>query len=247
MLAHERQAELQRLLAEQGTVLVSELAKAWDVSEMTVRRDLKTLEDQGVVSRVHGGAVAGGALRWRSRIDQHRPEKLRAAAKLAALLPESGCIYLDGSTTIFHLAEHLEQVSGLVVVTNNIDTLQRLEHYPGIEAVLVGGRLNRATDNLVGPLARRCLEQLAFAAAFFSAYGCDAEVGCTEPALEDAELKAWVCERSTAIRVALNHQKLGTRAAGVWRPPPERSLLATDLDADDARLAPYRTGYAAII
>src|SRR4051812_14605050 len=86
--AHERQAELRTLLTEEGTVAVTPLAKRWKVSEMTVRRDLQALQSEGAVTRVHGGAVAGGTLRFTNRLGQHRREKAAAASKLIGLLPE---------------------------------------------------------------------------------------------------------------------------------------------------------------
>lgn len=247
MLAHERQAELQRLIEEHGTVVVSELARHWEISEMTVRRDLKLLEERGIVSRVHGGAVASGALRWRARLDQDRGVKEQAVAKLTAFLPEFGCIYLDGSTTIFHLIDAMDRASGLTVATNNVDTLQRLAACPGVRPVLIGGRLNEATDNLVGPVARRSLEALAFDAAFFSAYAIDVELGCSEPELEDAEVKNWVIERSAAQYLAINHQKLGQRAAGVWVSDPTTTTLATDLAPDDPQVAAFAARAARIL
>ena len=240
MFAHERQAAIRTILDERGTIMVSELARDWGVSEMTIRRDLKALQDQGVLARVHGGAVAGGTLRFRARIGQHQAEKRAAAGKLADLVPTSGAIYLDGSTTIYHLADVLQKRGGLLVATNNVDTFVRLSGYPGIEAVLLGGVLNRDTDNLVGPLARRMLEGLSFDAAFFSAYAMHPSCGACEPSPEDAEIKAMVSARSQRVHLAMNHQKLGERAAATWCAEREHFVLATELEPGDERLAPYR-------
>ena len=184
-------------------------------------------------------AIAAGALRWRTRADKHRSEKKRAAAKLKPFLPETGCIYLDGSTTIYHVVEALHQHAGLRVVTNNIDTFQAVAACPGCEAVLVGGRLNRTTDNLTGPLARAGIEKFNFDAAFFSAYAIDAERGPSEPSLEDAEVKDLVCARADQHFLAVNTQKLNQRAAGVWALPTSAQLV-TDLVPADERLHAYR-------
>ena len=247
MLAHERQDALKQILEEQGSVVVSDLARRWDVYEMTIRRDLQRLQDQGIVARVHGGAVAGGVLRWKARVSQHRAEKEAAAAKLAQFIPDSGCIYLDGSTTIYNLAQHFVRRGGLIVATNNVDTFQRLSQFAGIEAVVIGGVLNRETDNFVGPIARRSLTGLSFDAAFCSAYAMHPEHGACEPSVEDAEIKQIVSERSAHVYVAMNHHKLGERAAGCWEFDADKSTLATDLDAGDERLAPYRSSFRTII
>lgn len=245
--AHERQAELRALLLEQGTVAVADLARRWDVSEMTIRRDLAALEAEGAVARIHGGAVAGGRLRFGTRLERDRAGKERAAAKLAAHLPERGCIYLDGSTTIYHLVQALINRGPIIAVTNNLDTFQALNRCPGIQAVLTGGTLNRDTDNLVGVHARAAIEAMSFDAAFFSAYALHPELGPAEPAPEDAEMKRLVSRRAAAIRIAIDHGKLGQSAAGCWGADPARTLLATDLDPADPRLDPYRTAFPTII
>jgi len=245
--AHERHSELRAILTEEGTVAVTPLAKRWQVSEMTIRRDLQMLQSAGAVTRVHGGAVASSTLRFGSRLGQHRREKSAAAQKLLPLIPKSGSLYLDGSTTIFHLVEKLKKHSGLQVATNNLDTFMRLGQCPGVEAVLIGGALNRGTDNFVGPQARRCLDGLAFDAAFFSAYALHPALGACEPAVEDAEIKQLVCARSARIHMAVDHFKLGQQAAGSWTFARERATLATDVPATDPRAQAFQSLFTTIL
>jgi DeoR/GlpR family transcriptional regulator of sugar metabolism len=246
MLAHERHEALSSLLREHGTIMVSAVARDWGVSEMTIRRDLKRLEEQGLLSRIHGGAVAGGQLRFEARLSLDRRDKAAAVDKLVDLLPETGSCYLDGSTTIYGLVDALAKRPGLTVATNNVDTFARLGRVVGCEAVLIGGTLNDATDNLVGPLARRCIDGLAFDAAFCSAFAMDPRLGPCEPFLEDAEIKRLVAERSRRVHIVVNNQKLGQRAPAAWSPGPG-PVLATDLDPADERLAPYREHFPTIL
>lgn len=245
-LAEERLAQLERLLAKQGAVAVSQLARQLKVSEMTVRRDLDKVAARGGAARVHGGAVAQGRLTFGARLERGGKAKIAAAAKLAALIPATGAIYLDGSTTVYQLVALLAGRSGLLAATNNLDTFMALSRLPGVQAVLVGGTLNRETDNFVGPFARRCLDGLAFDLACFSAFALDPLIGPSEPAPEDAEIKAHVCARSSHVALAVDAAKLGSRATSAWNPPAS-TTLATDLAADDARLDGYRTRFATII
>lgn len=247
MHAHQRLDALRDLLAESGTVTVSEVARRWRVSEMTIRRDLRRLSGLGLAARVHGGAVAGGGLNWQVRKGRNPQAKATAASKLLRFLPDEGCIYLDGSTTVFALAQALAGRGGLTVATNNVDTFQELARHPGLEAVLVGGRLNRDTDNCVGPIARRCLEGLSFRVAFCSAFALHARHGCCEPALDDAEVKRCVCERADLVCVAVDHAKLDRQAAGTWIPVRDRAVLATDLPPRDRRLAPFHDRFSRIV
>lgn len=246
-LAEERLAHLERLLAKQGAVSVSQLARILKVSEMTVRRDLDKVAARGGAARVHGGAVAQGRLTFGARMERGGRAKAAAAAKLAELVPQQGgAIYLDGSTTIYQLVSLLALRTGLLAATNNLDTFMALSRMPGVQAVLVGGTLNRETDNFVGPFARRCLDGLAFDLACFSAYALDPVVGPSEPAPEDAEIKAHVCARSTRVALAVDAAKLGSRSTSAWDAPPA-ATLATDLAPGDGRLDPYRTRFATII
>ena len=239
--AHQRLERLTAVLHEQGTIQVSAFAAEWGVSEMTVRRDLARLEEQGLVNRVHGGAVVSGGLRFQTRLDHHRREKRKTIAKLAASIPDEGCVYLDGSTTIYQLIDSIAKKMGLSVATNNVDTFHAIAKLPGISAVLIGGVLNEATDNLVGPMARRSIEGLSFAAAYTSAYALDPELGPCEPAAEDAEVKELVARRSRAVYVAVNQHKLGRYASATWQWNAEMTTLATDLNPSSKRLDPYRT------
>ncbi len=245
-LADDRLAVLQRLLSKQGSVGVAALARKLNVSEMTVRRDLDKLSAAGAVARVHGGAVAQGRLSFGSRLERGGKAKAMAAAKLLPLIPASGAIYLDGSTTVFQLVALLGARPGVTAATNNLDTFLGLTRLPGINPILVGGALNRETDNFVGALARRCLDGLVFDLACFSSYALDPLVGPSEPVPEDAELKSFVCGRSRRVALAVDAGKLGSRATGTWD-LPAHAILVTDLVPGDTRLDAYRPRFTEII
>jgi DeoR/GlpR family transcriptional regulator of sugar metabolism len=245
-LAEDRQAHIAEAIDAQGRATITDLAARFEVSEMTIRRDLRRLADRGLVRRVHGGAVALRSVRFDDRLEAQAPQKAKAARKLARFLPESGLIYLDGSTTMLHLVPELSAAASLQVATNNVETFRRLSAQPGVEPILIGGALDRRTDNLVGPLAVRSLLALSFAAAFFSAWGLTDAAGPVEATLEDAEVKELVAGRAAAVYLAVHAEKLGTRAAGAWSPPPETTRLATDLNPRDRRLQAFRGQFTTI-
>ncbi len=242
---HRREA-IRQELTDKGTVIVSELAARWGMSEMTIRRDLDVLAAEGVAARVHGGAVAAQSLQFGHRLERHRREKGIAARKLVEHLPEQGAVYLDGSTTIHQLVALVGRRPGLLAATNSIETFRALQAVGGLKALLIGGELNPQTDNLVGPQARRFLDGLLFDAAFFSAYALDPEVGPSEPSPEDAEIKHLAGRRSRRVHLAMNHHKFATRATAAWSHPAD-AVLATDLDPADPRLDPYRSRFTTIV
>lgn len=247
VLAGPRQQEILSILDSGGEVVVSELARRFGVSEMTIRRDLHSLESSGRVIRVHGGAVAGERSRFTSRLGANTRAKARAVAKLEAFIPDRGVIYFDGSTTILNLVKRLKGLHQLQVATNHVETFTRIAMVKGVTPILIGGSLDPRTDNLIGPLAVRSVEALAFECAFFSAWGIAPETGLNEATMEDAEVKARVAARSRAVYVALDHSKLGVIAGGVWRHGAEKAVLATDLEPGDARLESYTSMFNRII
>ena len=245
-LAEQRQKTILEMMNREAQVLVSGLARHFAVSEMTIRRDLKTLEDLGLALRVHGGAVPVEKSRFTSRLAANAPAKARAVGKLVDMLPQEGCIYFDGSTTILNLVKHLKGRTRLQVATNNVETFNRIAAVRGPTPILLGGALDLRTDNLIGPLAMRSLEALAFEKAFFSAWGLAENTGLNEVTIEDAGVKEVVASHSRQVYVAVDHSKLGVVAGGIWR-HGGAAVLATDYKPEDVRLDPFRPMFATII
>ncbi len=247
VLAEPRQLAILEMINSGGQAVVSELAKRFSVSEMTIRRDLRQLEDMGLAVRVHGGAIAVEKSRFTSRLSTNSKGKTKAVTKLARYLPRSGCIYLDGSTTVLNLIKFLKGFSQLQIATNNVETFNRIAAIRGPSPLLIGGQLDLRTDNLIGRLAVRSVEALVFECAFFSAWGLRADAGLNEVTVEDAEVKERVAARSDAVYVAVDASKFGVAAAGTWNHGPEKALLATDLDVEDERLDPFRRLFSTIV
>lgn len=246
-LAEERYRRILEIVRTRGEIVISDASQELKVSDMTIRRDLQRMEEQGLVVRVHGGAIPVESARFGDRMTKNAPGKRKAALKLAPHLPKVGSIYLDGSTTILNLAEELRGCNHLVVATNNIEAFKRIVAVPGVEGLLIGGRLDMRTDNMVGTLATRSLDALAFDAAFFSAWGIDPQMGPMEMTLEDAEIKELVARRSGQVYIAVDEEKLGKIAAGAWNPAQAHATLSTDLVATDPRLDPYRNRFPVLL
>ena len=151
--ALERLELMRRRLDTDGRVRVAELADELDVSEMTIRRDLDMLVDEGMAQRVRGGAVAVGPQEFDARFRQHARAKARIAEKLVDMVGTGGAIGIDASSTMQRLAARLGEVRDLTVLTNGPDTFRALQDHAGVTALLTGGELDTRTGSLVGPLA----------------------------------------------------------------------------------------------
>ena len=114
-----------------GRVRVTELAEALDVSEMTIRRDLETLVDDGLAQRVHGGAVAVGPQQFAARFQQNARAKARLADKLVDLVGTGGAVGIDASSTLQRLATRLGGARDITVLTNGPDTFRALQGHAG--------------------------------------------------------------------------------------------------------------------
>jgi len=238
--ALERLEIMRKRLDAYGRILVTELANELDVSEMTVRRDLEVLVDEGVAQRVRGGAVSVGPQQFATRFRQNARAKARIAEKLLGLVGTGGAIGIDASSTLQRLAVRLNEVRDVTVVTNGPDTFRALHAHPGVTALLTGGELDARTGSLVGPLAARTAHDVLLRRLFVSAAAVDPELGSSEATLEEADVKLALAGSAGEVVLAVNASKLGHRAPARAFPLDRVDILVTELDPTDPRLDPYR-------
>ncbi|MFM9634568.1 DeoR/GlpR family DNA-binding transcription regulator [Streptomyces galilaeus] len=220
-----------------GQVSVAELAQRLGVSEMTVRRDLDALEKQGLVRRVHGGAVPARAREAGAGFDAREAwqgaTKDRLGAAVAGLVEPGTRVLLDAGTTTAHVAEHLAARAPLTVAVLSLQAAARLADRPGIELLVVGGRSRPGERSLVGPLALRTLESLAFDLFVMSIGGVHAGHGWSEFSLDDAAVKrAGLGQADRTVAVA-DATKLGVRTFNRVAPLDAVRTFVTDTAAAD--------------
>ena len=231
---------LQEQLAEHGAVTIAGAAAALAVSEMTIRRDLTELEQRGEARRLRGGARAIGPLPFARRRATAGRAKATIAAKIAGLVPVSGVIAIDASSTLLRLRAALDRARDLSILTNGPDTFRALTEVPGVTALLTGGQLDPRTGSLVGPLACRSATQLVVDRFFLSAAAVDPAAGALETTLEEAEVKRALASVAGDVVLATDASKLGRRAPAVGIEWDRIDVLVTELDPGDERLDPYR-------
>jgi DeoR family fructose operon transcriptional repressor len=236
----ERLGEMRDVISERGAVRIDQLAVDFGVSEMTIRRDLDELEALGIARRVRGGAIALGPEPWEQRHQHHARAKAKIAEKLLPLVPASGTVAFDASTTIYRLAAAIETARDLVVVTNGWDTFHSVNGTPGVTAYLTGGIEEPRTGSLVGPMAVRAAQSFLYDTFFSSAAAVDLDLGSSEAALAESEVKRAFSLMSHRIVLAVDNSKLGTRAQARVFDFEQVDLLVTDLSPTDTRLDPYR-------
>ena len=184
----ERRARLIELLERDGAIRLDDAAAELDVSTMTVRRDLADLEAEGRLSRVRGGAVA--ALRPRpfaERLAAGAAAKREIARKAVALLPDSGAIAVDASSTAGTLLAAAPESPRLLIATNSLEN-HASARATRARVVLIGGELQAETDSFVGPLACAGAAELHYD-RFFTSASAVTRAGTSEVTLEEAQVK----------------------------------------------------------
>jgi DeoR family fructose operon transcriptional repressor len=240
LVAEARLRRLSERLATSGSVSIADAAVELDVSEMTIRRDLAELEVRGVARRVRGGALPLGPQTFAERKQARARAKGQIAAKLARLIPSTGTVAFDASSTVMRAAAALDGARDLTVLTNGPETFQALQGRAGVTPLLTGGVLEPRTGSLVGALAVWTARQLVAGRFITSCAALDAIVGATESVLEEAEVKRAIAETAEEIVLAVDSSKLERRATAVCLDWTAIDLLVTELDPSDPRLDPYR-------
>ncbi len=241
LATESRLRRLTELLAADGSITISDAAVDLDVSEMTIRRDLVELEVRGVARRVRGGALPLGPQTFAQRRQSRSRAKGQIAVKLARLIPATGTIAFDASSTVMRAATALAGARDLTIVTNGPETFQALQGRAGVTPLLSGGVLEPRTGSLVGALAGWTCRQLVTSRFITSCSAVDVALGATEVVLEEAEVKRAIAENTEEIVLAVDSSKLERRAAVVCLDWTAIDLLVTELDPSDTRLDPYRS------
>jgi DeoR/GlpR family transcriptional regulator of sugar metabolism len=200
-------------LRRQDEVTVSRLSDLLGVSDVTIRKDLQQLEDQGYLTRVRGGAVFSGRgqleLRFAARQQLALEEKRRLAARAAQFVHPGATVFLDGSTTVFQMTRLLRHVQGLTVITNGLYAALELSFAPEITTIVVGGILRKQSSSLVDLLTPELLRRLHVDVAFVSCRGFTVEHGLMESDLREAQLKRIMAQAAQQVVALVDNSKFG--------------------------------------
>lgn len=169
MTLNERQKTILQLLREKGRIYVTEVAEQLHYSEMTVRRDLKAMEEDHLLQRCHGGAVEmdtmDAPISMRTHVGDDSKKLL--AKKASVYLRDDISVFLDSSSTCGYIVPHIAEHSGITVFTNSVCTLQLLAQYH-IPCHVIGGHYYEKDMCMVGSLAEDMAEKINVDVAFFS-------------------------------------------------------------------------------
>ena len=238
MTTYERRQSMLELLRTQPGLRVPEIARLLEISEGTVRNDLNALEEQGYLTRVHGGAVLNEATphvnaAFGIRHQENASAKNCIGAGAAKLVNDEDSILLDASSTAYYLALHLRERSRLRVVTNGIEVARLLAQNPTNTVILIGGVVRADGSSVTGLLSEQIISELHIQKAFVSCSGFSVERGMTEVHLEEAQLKRKALESARQIFALVDSSKLGHEDLTIFVRPIQITHLFTDVGITD--------------
>ncbi|WP_368299546.1 DeoR/GlpR family DNA-binding transcription regulator [Kluyvera sichuanensis] len=188
MNSFERRNKIVDMVNTQGSVLVLDLSNLFGISEVTIRADLRLLEEKGLLTRFHGGAARPGSnlaetenqeVMLEDRYQLASDPKKRIAKAAAALIKEGMTVILDSGSTTLLIAEELVNMNNITVITNSLPAAFALSDNKDITLVVCGGTVRHKTHSMHGTIAERSLQGICADLMFVGADGIDATHGIT--------------------------------------------------------------------
>lgn len=214
MLGSERQEEILKIAGQNKYLDVNTLSKQFQVSRITIYRDLKKLERRNKILKIHGGAKFADdnspEPAFTTRKDKNVNQKVKAAANAVTLIRNNDTIMLDSSSTSLFIArEIVKQKFSLTIITNNIDIAFETINQNNIQTILMGGNLREITRSIVGPLTIEFLAKMNADKFFFSCIGITKEKGVTDTNLDEIAVKKQMAAVSRNSYCVINSEKIG--------------------------------------
>ena len=240
MYAPERHPAIVDRVSVGGRASVVDLAETLDVTPETIRRDLSILERQGLVRRVHGGAIPVRRLGFQPTVDSRNAVRVEEKGRIAAAaldeIPLEGAIIVDAGTTTGRLLALLPDDRQLTVVTNSVQHALALSNRANVNVMLLGGRVRGRTLACVDSWAVNSLKGICADVAIVGADGVSVERGLTTPDRAEAEIKSAMLAAARRKVVLADHTKFGDDHFAAFAAIDEVDVIITDtgLDSDVA-------------
>ncbi|MDT8898252.1 DeoR/GlpR family DNA-binding transcription regulator [Thermanaerothrix sp. 4228-RoL] len=232
----ERQAKIVEMVLEKGSISIAEIASLFNVSEMTARRDLNELDRQGLVRRVHGGAVANLGRSYEppfsTRVTKNHAAKQAIGRAAADLIYDGDSIALDVGSTTLEIVPHLKTKRNLTIVTSCLQIANAVVNHLSLEVdarlILTGGIVRPRELSMIGAIAERIYNELHVDKAFIGVGGISLDDGLTEYNFEDTQIKKVLLRTAREKIVVADSSKFGVTAFASIAPLTAIDCLITD-------------------
>jgi DeoR/GlpR family transcriptional regulator of sugar metabolism len=240
-LKEERQQLILETVRDNRQVTVAGLSRRFDVSEVTIRRDLRELAEQGALRRAHGGAVAAMPAPPEPPVVQriiqaeHCKECIGRAA--AALVASGESIFIGSGSTTSYVARYLVDREDLTVVTNALNIATELATAAGVTVVVTGGMMRASELSLVGHITEQALREVRVDKVIIGMRAISLDEGMTNDYLPEVMTDRTIIEMAPELILVADHTKFGTVASAYVAPVERITVLVTDSETDSETLA----------
>lgn len=243
LLPAQRQRMIKDYLVEAGFVSITSLGRQFNVSEMTIRRDLEALERQGLIQRTYGGARPTEPtffeMSFQAKASQHEEEKRRIGLAASAMIQEGQTILLDSGTTTDQIMRGIQDTR-ITVISNALNVILEAVKHPRVEVMVAGGMLRKGLNYTTGPQTSDFMKTIRADILFMGVEGVDVRAGFTVPDLLNADNKRAMANAAQRVIVVADHSKLGRISTSSIFPLNGASLLITGQEADPEMIEQLR-------
>ena len=242
-LKEERQQRIVETVRQNRQATIAELSRAFEVSDVTIRRDLRELAAQGVLRRAHGGAIATVPAPPEPPVVQRMTQSATCKACIgraaAGLVSDGESVFVgSGSTTAF-VARNLVDRKNLTVVTNALTVATELATAPGVTVVVTGGMMRASELSLVGHITEQALREVRVDKVIIGMRAISLEAGMTNDYLPEVLTDRTIIEMAPELIVVADHTKFGNVASAYVAPVQRITTLVTDAAADRRVLSSF--------
>jgi DeoR/GlpR family transcriptional regulator of sugar metabolism len=233
--SYERQQKIARLLERTGRLSVAQICEQFSVSEATARRDLEALSEQGLIQRVHGGAVLvrqaapEEPILRRSHDQENEKEHIGRAA--AALVQDGETVFLGSGTTVLQVAQHLV-ARNLTIITNSLPVINLMTEKENITLIALGGMLRDSELSFIGHITEQALSEVRADKVIIGIRAISLEQGLTNDYLPETLTDRAILKAGRQIMVVADHTKFGVVSTAFVSPLSAIHTLITDSMTD---------------
>lgn len=228
MMLNERQNSILNQLGHNDQVSVNELAKQLDVSSVTIRQDLNYMESEGLLRRIHGGAVLKDADDLSNRLGINYEKKLRIARKVADYVNEGETILIESGSINALLAREIAKKRNVRIITTNVYIARQFRKNKETNVILLGGLYQHQSETLVGKITKVCIDQINYSKAFIGIDGYTNDSGFTLRDLYRSEISTYIIKKSKEVFIVTDSSKFGKTELTNICYPADIQHVATD-------------------
>lgn len=234
--AQGRRSAILQQVRESSSVNVSKLSQQFGVSEVTIRKDLRILNERKLLVRVHGGAMANvhtakaeseeHPLNFKLLVNAREKEAIGRAA--AAHIKDGDTILLDSGTTTLQIAKNLDRFHDLTIITNSVNAMMEALKYKRFKVILLGGTMRESSLSTVGPLAESNLKLFYCDKLFLGVDSFSVEAGLSTPSVEEASTNQVMISRTREVIAVFDSSKVNRRAFAFIASVDKINTIITD-------------------